>query len=136
MKVNNTSERDIHLSADGVSVVIPMGREGKDDEGRTVIIPGSADVPDDLLEALADNPVVKYYYQEGKLVNDEGATEKGGQKQVDPALQQAVDDAKTLVQVAMDKVANAPDAKTKTAAEKELVAAQQTLTNAEAALGA
>lgn len=132
MKVNNTTERDIHLFVEGESVVIPMGREGKDEQGRTVVVPGSADVPDTLLEALADNPVVKYYFQEGKLVlgDNESVTE------VDPALQQAVDDAKALVEAAMEKVANAPDAKTKTAAEKELVAAQQTLTDAEAALGA
>lgn len=133
MKLGNTTTHDICLSADGESVVIPMAKEQQDAEGKLVIVNGTADVPDSLLEALSDNPVVKYYFQEKKLVEE--AANQPEQVSVDPALQEAVDAAKAAVQAAMDKVAKAPDAKSKTAAEKDLATAQQTLADAEAALG-
>lgn len=81
MRVENTSGRQYDLSANGVTVSIPRGQGGDDGKQN-----GVADVPDELLTALANDVVVKAWFDSGDLVK------RSGVKSPAPAAGSAVAD--------------------------------------------
>lgn len=120
MILQNFSQHDIGLCHYEIgSAIVPMGKEGKNEEGRDIIVPGEADVPDALMGALKDNPAVQFYFSSGKLVKGEAKNPAS-----DSAALKAAQDA---ADAATAKLASATDAKSKTAAQAELDAANAAL---------
>lgn len=136
MIVKNHSTHDIGLSVPGSSFIIPMGREdGVDENNELIIVPGELEVPDSVMGELAANPVIKYYFDSGKLSVGEAELKQMEEKSAElVAAEKVVADATAAVQAAQSKFDSAADGKPKAAAEVELAKAQDALAVAETAL--
>jgi len=79
MRVENTSERQIDLSAkDLPTVSIPRGHGGDDGKQN-----GAADVPDELLAALAADKFTMALFASGDLVKGKAAPAPAGATHTD-----------------------------------------------------
>ncbi len=81
--VRNTTESDITIQAMGPkgleSATIPAGRI---DDKTNKLVPGEAEVDEELIDLAQGSPVVQHYFVEGMLVAGEGkkVTEKPAKK--------------------------------------------------------
>lgn len=67
MIIKNFTMRDIDICCPDGRATVPMSKEGRDEEGNIVIIPGEADVSETILKAVADNAAVKWLFDNGEL---------------------------------------------------------------------
>jgi hypothetical protein len=85
-RIENTSEREIHLSGGGQVVIIPRGHMGDDRKTN-----GVAEIDDEIIAATKKDPVVKAWFASGDLVIKTAAEVKADAKE---AADEAKADAK------------------------------------------
>jgi hypothetical protein len=67
VKIKNTREHEIHLNLPHrAPTIIPAAKPSELDPSK--IVHGQALVDSEVLDLLADNPVIKHYFDEGWLV--------------------------------------------------------------------